>query len=195
MTFTTISLFKTTSSRVNKAHNALHITLMIMKGMEFAYYETKTLTDFENELKTLALNKYQFSKEVEVLKEEEILEKSNSHEREILKVFKDNAQITTYHFKSHKSNYLIIIVETKTPNIIGLTVIFDKKPFKQIGKVALGSLIGLTAMSGGSLLIAAVGLGIIGSYFKRTFTIKGPLGKEITKFIERHFGEPVKILK
>lgn len=110
--------------------------------MEFAYYEAKSLNDFENELKTLALNKkYTFSKETEVLKEEEILEKSNSHERELLKVFKDNAQITTYHFKSHKSNYLIIIGETKTPNIIGLTVIFDKKPFKQIGKVALGWLI------------------------------------------------------
>lgn len=51
--------------------------------MEFAYYEAKSLNDFENELKTLALNKkYTFSKETEVLKEEEILEKSNSHERE-----------------------------------------------------------------------------------------------------------------
>ena len=49
-----------------------------------------------------------------------------------------------------------------------------------MGKAALGTLIGLTAMSGGSLLLAA-GLGIIGSYFKRTFTIKGPLGKEIAK--------------
>lgn len=162
--------------------------------MDFAYYKAKSLNDFENELKALALNKkYTFSKETEVLKEEEILEKSNSHERELLKVFKDNAQIITHHFKSHKSNYLIIIGETKTPNIIGLTVIFDKKPFKQIGKVALGSLIGLTAMSGGSLLLAAAGLGILGSYFKRTFTIKGPLGKEITRIIENHFGEPVEI--
>ncbi|OEK61732.1 hypothetical protein ASS99_08900 [Staphylococcus equorum] len=101
--------------------------------MDFAYYETKTLTDFENELKTLSLNKkYTFSKDIEVLKEDEILEKSNSHERETLKVFKDNAQITTYHLKSHKSNYLFIVGETETPNIIGLTVIFDKKPFKQI---------------------------------------------------------------
>ncbi|WP_235318575.1 hypothetical protein [Staphylococcus carnosus] len=106
--------------------------------MKFVYYETKALNDFENELKTLALNKkYQFSKEVEVLKEVEILEKSNSHERELLKVFKDNAQIITYHFKSHKSNYLIIMGETNTPNIIGLTVIFNKKPFKQLGKIAL----------------------------------------------------------
>ena len=95
--------------------------------MEFAYYEAKSLNDFENELKTLALNKiYTFSKDIEVLKEDEILEKSSSHERELLKVFTDNAQITTYHFKSHKSNYLIIIGETKTPNVIGLTVIFDK---------------------------------------------------------------------
>jgi hypothetical protein len=31
--------------------------------------------------------------------------------------------------------------ETKTPNIIGLTVIFNKKPFKQLGKIALGSLL------------------------------------------------------
>ena len=133
--------------------------------MEFAYYETKPLNDFENELKTLALNKkYTFSKDIEVLKEDEILEKSSSHERELLKVFKNNAQITTYHFKNHKSNYLIIIGETKTPNVIGLTVIFDKKPFKQMGKAALGSIIGLTAMSGGSLLLAAAGLCIIGSY-------------------------------
>ena len=161
--------------------------------MEFAYYEAKSLNDFENELKTLALNKkYTFSKDIEVLKEDEILEKSSSHERELLKVFTDNAQITTYHFKSHKSNYLIIIGETKTPNVIGLTVILIK-PFKQMGKAALGTLIGLTAMSGGSLLLAAAGLGIIGSYFKRTFTIKGPLGKEIARIIENYFGEPVEI--
>lgn len=162
--------------------------------MEFTYYEAKELNDFENELKTLALNKkYTFSKEVEVLKEDEILEKSSNHERELLKIFKDKAQIITYHFKNHKSNYLIIIGETKTPNVIGLTVIFDKKPFKQMSKATLGSLIGLTAMSGGSLLPAAAGLGIIGSYFKRTFTIKGPLGKEITRIIENHLGEPVEI--
>ncbi|MCC2089971.1 hypothetical protein KRP69_12170 [Mammaliicoccus sciuri] len=160
--------------------------------MEFAYYEAKELNDFENELKALALNKkYTFSKEVEVLKEDEILEKSDNHERELLKVFKDNAEITTYHFKSHKSNYLIIIGETKTPNVIGLTVIFDKKPFKQMGKAALGTLIGLTALSGGSILLAAAGLGILGSYFKRTFTIKGPLGKDLTRIIENNFGEPV----
>ena len=168
-------------------------------GISVIDNQTKSLfsndnNDFENELKTLALNKkYTFSKDIEVLKEDEILEKSSIHERELLKVFKDNAQITTYHFKSHKSNYLIIIGETKTPNIIGLTVIFDKKPFKQMGKAALGTLIGLTAMSGGSLLLAAAGLGIIGSYFKRTFTIKGPLGKEIARIIENHFGEPVEI--
>ncbi|MBL0377877.1 MULTISPECIES: hypothetical protein [unclassified Staphylococcus] len=162
--------------------------------MEFAYYEAKALNDFENKLKALALNKkYTFSKSIEVLKEDEILEKSSSYERELLKVFKNNSQITTYHFKSHKSNYLIIVGETKTPNVIGLTVIFDKKPFKQMGKAALGTLIGLTAMSGGSILLAAAGLGIIGSYFKRTFTIKGPLGKEITRIIENHFGEPVEI--
>ncbi|WP_445194768.1 hypothetical protein [Staphylococcus xylosus] len=162
--------------------------------MEFAYYEAKSLNDFENELKALALNKkYTFSKDIEVLKEDEILEKSSSYERELLKVFKDNVQITTYHFKNHKSNYLIIIGETNIPNVIGLTVIFDKKPFKQMGKAALGTLIGLTAMSGGSLLLAAAGLGIIGSYFKRTFAIKGPLGKEITRIIENQFGEPVEI--
>ena len=168
-------------------------------GISVIDNQTKSLfsndnNDFENELKTLALNKkYTFSKDIEVLKEDEILEKSSIHERELLKVFKDNAQITTYHFKNPKSNYLIIIGETKTPNIIGLTVIFDKKPFKQMGKAALGTLIGLTAMSGGSLLLAAAGLGIIGSYFKRTFTIKGPLGKEIARIIENHFGEPVEI--
>lgn len=60
--------------------------------MEFAYYKTKTLADFENELKALGLHKkYTFIKENEVLKEEEILEKSNSNEHELLKVFKDNA--------------------------------------------------------------------------------------------------------
>ncbi|MFT3659752.1 MULTISPECIES: hypothetical protein [Staphylococcus] len=98
-----------------------------------------------------------------------------------------------YHFKNHKSNYLVIIGDTETPNVVGLTVKFDKKPFKQMGKAALGFLIGLTAMSGGSLLLAAAGLGILGSYFKRTFTIKGPLGKEITRIIKNHFGEPVEI--
>lgn len=162
--------------------------------MEFAYYESKPLNNFENELKDLALNKkYTFNKEVEVLKENEILEKSNSHERELLKIFKDNAKITTYHFKNHRSNYLIIIGETNKPNVIGLTVIFDKKPFKQIGKAALGSLIAFTAVSGGSLLLAVAGLGILGSYFKRTFTIKGPLGKDLTRMIENNFGEPIEV--
>jgi hypothetical protein len=37
------------------------------------------------------------------------------------------------------SDPIIIMGETKTPNIIGLTVIFNKKPFKQLGKIALGS--------------------------------------------------------
>ncbi|MDW8555069.1 coiled-coil domain-containing protein [Staphylococcus xylosus] len=160
--------------------------------MEFAYYEAKSLIDFENELKTLALNKkYQFSKEVEVLKEVEILEKSNSLERELLKVFKDNAQIITYHFKSHKSNYLIIIGETKTPNVIGLTVIFNKKPFKQLGKIALGSLIALT--SGGSILAIGAVFGILTSVVRRTLVIKGPLGKDISQIIESKLGQPIEI--
>lgn len=159
--------------------------------MKFAYYETKSLNDFENELKTLALNKkYTFSKETEVLKEDEILEKSNSHERELLKVFKDNAQITTYHFKSHKSNYLIIMGETKAPNIIGLTVIFNKKPFKQLGKIALGLLIALTS----GVAIGAV-FGILTSVARRTLVIKGPLGKEISQIIEKELGEPIEIKK
>lgn len=82
--------------------------------MEFTYYEQKNLDDFENQLKELALNKrYKFNKEVEVLKEEEILENSSSHNSVLLQVLKDNAQTTTYHFKSHKSNYLTIIGETK----------------------------------------------------------------------------------
>lgn len=160
--------------------------------MEFAYYETKSINDFENELKTLALNKkYTFSKENEVLKEDEILEKSGSHERELLKVFKDNAQITTYHFKSHKSNYLIIMGETKTPNIIGLTVIFNKKPFKQLGKIALGSLITLT--SGGSILAIGAVFGILTSVVRRTLIIKGPLGKEISQIIVSKLGQPIEI--
>ncbi|HDJ3865143.1 TPA: hypothetical protein PQF73_002443, partial [Staphylococcus aureus] len=112
---------------------------------------------------------------------------------ELLKVFKDNAQITTYHFKSHKSNYLIIIGETKTPNIIGLTVIFDKKPFKQIGKVALGWLIALT--SGGSILAIGAVFGILTSVARRTLVIKGPLGKEISQIIENELGEPIEIKK
>ncbi|PZL46035.1 hypothetical protein [Staphylococcus aureus] len=162
--------------------------------MEFTYYETKSLNDFENELKTLALNKkYTFSKETGVLKEDEILEKSNSHERELLKVFKDNAQITTYHFKSHKSNYLIIMGETKAPNIIGLTVIFNKKPFKQMGKIALGWLIALT--SGGSILAIGAVFGILTSVARRTLVIKGPLGKEISQIIENELGETIEIKK
>ena len=31
-----------------------------------------------------------------------------------------------YHFKNHKSNYLVIIGDTETPNVVGLTVKFDK---------------------------------------------------------------------
>lgn len=46
--------------------------------MEFLYYG-KSLNDFENELKTLALNKNIHLLKRQVLKEEEILEKSNSH--------------------------------------------------------------------------------------------------------------------
>lgn len=68
--------------------------------MDFVYFENKNLDDFENQLKELALNKkYKFNKEVEVLKENEILEKASSYNRELLKVFKDNAQITTYYLK------------------------------------------------------------------------------------------------
>lgn len=166
-------------------------------GISVIDNQTKSLfsndkNDFENELKTLALNKkYTFSKDIEVLKEDEILEKSSIHERELLKVFKDNAQITTYHFKNHKSNYLIIIGETNTLNIIGLTIIFNKKPFKQLGKIALVSLIALT--SGGSILAIGAVFGILTSVARRTLVIKGPLGKEITRIIENHFGETVEI--
>lgn len=92
--------------------------------MEFAYYEAKSLNDFENELKTLALNKkYTFSKETEVLKEEEILEKSNSHERELLKVFKDNAQITTYHFKSSQ----LSASKSSIQRLMGIMVLLQSK--------------------------------------------------------------------
>lgn len=162
--------------------------------MEFAYYKEKNLDSFENQLKELALNKhYKYNKEVEVLKEDEILEKSSSYERELLKIFKDKAQMTTYHFKNHKSNYLIIVGETKDPGVIGLAVIFDKKPFKQTGKLAMASLLGLSILSGGGILAAVAGLGVLGSYFKRTLTVKGPLGKEIAQIIESNFGKPIEI--
>ncbi len=62
-----------------------------------------------------------------------------------------------------------------------------------MGKAALAILRGLTAMSGVSLLLAAAGLGILDTYFKRVLTIKRPLGKEITKIIEGHLGEPLEI--
>lgn len=162
--------------------------------MEFAYYKQNNLNDFENQLKELALNKhYKYNKEVEVIKEEEILEKSSSHEGELLKIFKDKAQMTTYHFKNHKSNYLIIVGETKDPGVIGLAVIFDKKPFKQTGKLALGSLLAVSAISGGSILVAMAGLGVLSSYLSRTLIIKGPLGKELSQIIESNFGKPIEI--
>ncbi|MCJ0941337.1 hypothetical protein [Mammaliicoccus sciuri] len=160
--------------------------------MEFTYYKTKDLNAFENDLKVLALNKnYQFSKETEVLKEDEILEKSSGHERDLLKIFKNNAQFTTYHFKNHKSNYLIIVGETNLPNIFGLTVIFDKKPFKQLGKIAIGSLIALA--SGGGILAMGAVFGILTSVARRTLVIKGPLGKEIAQIIENRLGKPIEI--
>ncbi|MCC4221736.1 hypothetical protein [Staphylococcus saprophyticus] len=83
--------------------------------------------------------------------------------------------------------------ETKTPNIIGLTVIFNKKPFKQLGKIALGSLIALT--SGGSILVIGAVFGILTSVVRRTLVIKGPLGKEISQIIENELGEPIEIKK
>ncbi|SUJ43596.1 Uncharacterised protein [Staphylococcus aureus] len=46
-------------------------------------------------------------------------------------------------------------------------------------------------VSGGSVLLAVVYLEILGSYFKRIFTIKWPLGKDVAKIIENYFGEPV----
>lgn len=53
--------------------------------MKFVYYEAKELNDFENKLKALALNKkYKFSKEVEVLKEDEILEKNKQSKSRII---------------------------------------------------------------------------------------------------------------
>ncbi|WP_239450791.1 hypothetical protein [Mammaliicoccus sciuri] len=101
--------------------------------------------------------------------------------------------MTTYHFKNHKSNYLIIVGETKDPGVIGLAVIFDKKPFKQTGKLAMATLLGLSILSGRGILAAVVGLGVLSSYFKRTLTIKGPLGKEISHFIESNYGKPIEI--
>lgn len=83
--------------------------------------------------------------------------------------------------------------ETKTPNIIGLTVIFNKKPFKQLGKIALGSLIALT--SGGSILAIGAVFGILTSVVRRTLVIKGPLGKEISQIIENELREPIEIKK
>lgn len=145
-------------------------------------------------MKEIALNKhYKYNKEVEVLKEDEILEKSSNHERELLKIFKDKAQMTTYHFKNHKSNYLIIVGETKDPGVIGLAVIFDKKPFKQTEKLAMATLLGLSILSGGGILAAVASLGVLGSYAKRSFAIKGPLGKEIAQIIESNFGKPIEI--
>ncbi|EGQ1611846.1 hypothetical protein BUZ15_08675 [Staphylococcus gallinarum] len=164
--------------------------------MKFVYYEAKELNDFENKLKALALNKkYKFSKEVEVLKEDEILEKTNSQNRELLKIFKNNAKIISYHFKSHKSNYLVIVGETRATNIIGLTIIFNKKPFKQFGKLAAGAAI-LSLPVGGLVLapIALVaGVGLAASSGKGALTFKGPLKNGINEIIRSTLGEPVEI--
>ncbi|MEB5677417.1 hypothetical protein MXE80_10180 [Mammaliicoccus sciuri] len=101
--------------------------------------------------------------------------------------------MTTYHFKNHKSNYLIIGGEIKNPGVIGLAVIFDKKSFKQTGKLATASLLGLSILTGGGILAAVAGIDMLGSYLKRTLTIKEPLGKEISHIIESNFAKPMEI--
>jgi hypothetical protein len=61
------------------------------------------------------------------------------------------------------------------------------------GMIIMSNIIKTIGKGIGKGVGAAAGLGILGSYFKRTFTIKGPLGKEITRIIENHFSEPVEI--
>ncbi|WP_204236874.1 hypothetical protein [Mammaliicoccus sciuri] len=57
----------------------------------------------------------------------------------------------------------------------------------------MATLLGLSILSGGGILAAVGGLGVLGSYFKRTLTIKGLLGKEISHIIESNFGKPIEI--
>ncbi|BFT97000.1 MULTISPECIES: hypothetical protein [Staphylococcus] len=102
-----------------------------MTNMKFTFYNNKNLQIFEDKIKQLALDKdHKFSKREEILKEEDILDKSNKVSRELLKTFKDNAKITNYSFYGKRSNYEIVIGETRFDSIISVYILFNSRPYK-----------------------------------------------------------------
>ncbi|MGV3245037.1 hypothetical protein [Staphylococcus sp. 11262D007BW] len=160
--------------------------------MEFTYYKNKDLNAFENDLKDLSLNNnYNFSKEVEVLDENDILKNANKTKPGLLKRFNGQAKIISYYLTSHKGNYLVIIEETSYQDYIGLTIIFNKNTFKLSNKGLMGVLVGLSAMRGGSLLLSLLGIEFMNFKYKRFMAIKGPLGKELEETIKMTLGGPV----
>ncbi|SGS37381.1 Uncharacterised protein [Staphylococcus aureus] len=166
-----------------------------MTNMKFTFYNNQNSQTFEDKLKQLALDKdHKFSKKEEVLKEKDILKHSSKTDRELLKIFKDNAKIIYYYFNGRNSNYEIIIGETKFENVIGLEVKFSRKPFRQIGKVLLAGAVFSIPVGGllmGSIFIA--GSSLIISSGVRSLQIKGPLGKELEKVVTETLGEPVTV--
>ncbi|PTF91814.1 hypothetical protein BU666_11160 [Staphylococcus chromogenes] len=160
--------------------------------MEFTYYKTKDLNAFENDLKDLSLNNnYNFNKEVEVLDENDILKNANKINPGLLTGFNGHSKTISYYLTSHKGNYLVIIEETNYQGYIGLTIIFNKNTFKLRNKGLMGVLIGLSARTGGSLLLSLLGIEFMNFKYQRFMAIKGPLGKELEETIKMTLGEPV----
>ncbi|MFD2831061.1 hypothetical protein [Corticicoccus populi] len=157
--------------------------------MKFINYEKKDLTEFEETLKTLVLNKgYKYHKTEKFLNKDEIVSQSlDNTSRELIKLFEDNTKITVYSLTHRKSNYYITIAEEPNKNIMSVQVIFSTKPIKQLGKL----LIGLPLITFGGPFAVLVGVAAYTSSFNRFLTIKGPLGKSISNTIYKTLGEPI----
>lgn len=156
--------------------------------MDIIYYQSNPNNKIEDKLKDLALEKgYKFDTKKEVLNETEILKSNAKGYREMLKEYGDEATITVYSITHRKDNYFIFLGQPKDKDIVGITVIHHQKLLKQFGKLALA--VPFIAASG--VIGLAIGTALTISGAKRTFSIKGPLGKNIKKIIEETFAEPI----
>lgn len=161
--------------------------------MDVTYYKPNSKSKLEEKFKDLALEKgYKFDVDEEILNKTEVLKKqSSSGYREMLKTYGDEATITAYAITHRKENYFICLGQPKDKEIVGITVLHQKKFLKQLGKFALAT--PFIAASG--FFGLAIGTVLTFSGAKRVFSIKGPLGKNIAKIIEEHFGDPIKVQK
>lgn len=157
--------------------------------MKFNYFKAADLEDFESEIKYLALEKnYKYNKSEETLDKDKIIKgPSSSTARTLLKEFNDKAKIIIYSLSHRKSNYIIAVGIPLNADVIGVRVVFDRKPFKQVAK----GLIGLPLVIFTGPIGVLVGITTVASSARRMYAIRGPLGKSISNIITDVLGEPI----